>query len=92
MDRDLVRGDRTCLNKNNSNTEEQEILSKWTEYCSELNNHVSYGGNAVLYNSEPPGDDLYLLLLEKAEAAVAALKKVKTARVDNIPEELVQTD
>ena len=61
LDRDLVRGDQTCLNKKkkkNSNTEEQEILSKWTKYCSELNNHGSYGGNAVLYNSEPPGDDL----------------------------------
>ena len=29
-------------------TEEQEILSRWTEYCSELYNHESYGDNAVL--------------------------------------------
>ena len=29
-------------------TEEQEILSRWTEYCSELYNHESCGDNAVL--------------------------------------------
>ena len=29
-------------------TEEQEILSRWTEYCSELYNHKSCGDNTVL--------------------------------------------
>ena len=29
-------------------TEEQEILSRWTEYCSDLYNHVSCGDSAVL--------------------------------------------
>ena len=29
-------------------TEEKEILSRWTEYCSELYNYESCGGNAVL--------------------------------------------
>ena len=29
-------------------TEEKEILSRWTEYCSELYNYESCGDNAVL--------------------------------------------
>ena len=39
-------------------TEEQEILSRWTEYCSELYNYESCGDNAVLYCSQPPEEDL----------------------------------
>ena len=39
-------------------TEEQENLSKWTEYCSELYNHESCGDNAVLDCSQPPVEDL----------------------------------
>ena len=34
-------------------TEEKEILSRWTEYCSELYNHESCGDNAVLGCSQP---------------------------------------
>ena len=36
-------------------TEEKEILSRWTEYCSELYNYESCGDNAVLDCSQPPG-------------------------------------
>ena len=37
-------------------TEEQEILSRWTEYCSELYNHESCGDNVVLdYVTVSPG-------------------------------------
>ena len=35
-------------------TEEKEILSKWTEYCSELYNYENFGDNAVLDCSQPP--------------------------------------
>ena len=35
-------------------TEEKEILSRWTEYCSELNNYESCGDNTVLDCSPPP--------------------------------------
>ena len=38
-------------------TEEQEILSRWTEYCSELYNQESCGDNAVLDSSQPPEVD-----------------------------------
>ena len=35
-------------------TEEQEILVRWTEYCSELHNHESCDDNAVLDCSHAP--------------------------------------
>ena len=69
-------------------TEEKEILSRWTEYCSELYNYESCGDNAVLHCSQPPED--LQILREEVEIAVASLKKGKSARVDNIPAELVQ--
>ena len=39
-------------------TEEKKILSRWTEYCSELYNYKSYGDNAVLDCSQHPEEDL----------------------------------
>ena len=71
-------------------TEEKEILSRWTEYCSELYKNESCGDNTVLNCSEPPEEDLQPILQEEVEIAVASLKKRKSAGVDNIPAELVQ--
>ena len=71
-------------------TGDKEILSRWTEYCSELYNYESCGDNAVLDCSQPPGEDLQPILHEEVEIAVASLKKGKSAGVDNIPAELVQ--
>ena len=71
-------------------TEEKEILSRWTEYCSKLYNYESCGDNAVLDCSQPPEEDLQPILCEEVEIAVASLKKGKSAGVDNIPAELVQ--
>ena len=71
-------------------TEEKEILSRWTEYCSELYNYESCGDNNVLDCSQPPEEDLQPILREEVEIAVASLKKGKSAGVDNIPAELVQ--
>ena len=62
-------------------TEEKEILSRWTKYCSDLYNYESCEDNTVLDCSQPP---------EEVEIAVASLKKGKSAGVDNIPAELVQ--
>ena len=70
--------------------EEQEILSKTTEYCSEMYNHKSCGNNAALDCSQPPEEDLQPILSEEVEVTVVSLKKGKSARVDNIPAELVQ--
>ena len=71
-------------------TEEKEILSTWTEYCSELYNYESCGDNTVLDCSQPPEEDLQPILREEVKIAVASLKKGKSAGVDNIPAELVQ--
>ena len=60
-------------------TEEQEILSRWTEYCSELFNNESYGDNTVLGGSQHPEEELQLH--EEVEIAVAALKKGKSVGV-----------
>ena len=69
--------------------EEKEILSRWTEYCS-VYNYESCGDNAALDCSQPLKEDLQPILREEVEIAVASLKKGKSARVDNIPAELVQ--
>ena len=71
-------------------TEEKDILSRWTEYCSELYNYESCGDNTVLDCSQPPEEDLQPILREEVEIAVASLKKGKSAGVDNIPAGLVQ--
>ena len=71
-------------------TEEKEILSRWTEYCSELYNYESCRDNAVLDCSQPSEEDLQPILREEVEIAVASPKKGKSAGVDNIPAELVQ--
>ena len=55
-------------------TEEQEILSRWTEYCSILYTNESCGDNAILDCSQPP-ENLHPTLLEEAEIAVASLNK-----------------
>ena len=67
-----------CLTK-------EEETNRWTEYCSEIYVRERYYDNAVLH-----GEDIQLILREKVEAAVSALKKRKSAGVDNIPAELVQ--
>ena len=69
-------------------TEENEILSRWTEYCSELYNYESCGDNAVLDCSQPQEENLQPILREVVEIAVASLKKGKSSGVDNIPAEL----
>ena len=71
-------------------TEEKEILSRWTEYCSELYSCESCGDSAVLDCSQPPEEDLLPILREEVVIAIASLKKGKSAGVDNIPAELVQ--
>ena len=50
-------------------TEENEILTRWTEYSSDLYNHESCGDNAVL-----PKRRSTTILQKGAEIAVASLK------------------
>ena len=70
-------------------TKEKGILSRWTEYCSELNNHERCGDNAVLVCSQPQKESLQLIFREEAEIVVASLKK-GTLQEMNIPTVLVQ--
>ena len=71
-------------------TEEQEVLKRWTEYCSELYTHVSTGDPKVVDVPPPINNDSYPVPLEEVEAAVKSLKKGKSAGVNKIPSELVQ--
>ena len=82
MDSYIVYHNIKCL------TEEKEILSRWTEYCSELYNYESCRDNTELECSQPPEEDLQPILPEEVEIAVASLKMGKSAGVDNIPSEL----
>ena len=68
--------------------EEKEILSRWTEYCSELYNYESCGDNAVLDCSQPPEEDLQPILREEVEIAVASLNKRAMMALGRSPEYL----
>ena len=61
-------------------TEEKEILSRWTEYCSELYTYESCGDNTELDCSQPPEEDLQPILREEVEIAEASLKKGEVCR------------
>ena len=43
-------------------TEELEILNRWTEYCSEPNNHKANGNLSVLNCTQTDTDDDYPIL------------------------------
>ena len=81
----------TIQNKDGKSlTEDQEILKRWTEYCSELYNYTATGDSGVLQVPTATNKDTYPIRREEVEVAVKSLKKGKSAGVDNIPEELVQ--
>ena len=71
-------------------TEENEILNRWTEYCSDLYNYETDGDPIILDCPQIPDAEHHPILREEVEAAVKALKMGKSAGVDNIPAELVQ--
>ena len=71
-------------------TEENEILNRWREYCSDLYNYETDGDPIVLDCPQIPDEEHHHILREEVEAAVKALKTGKSAGVDNIPTELVQ--
>ena len=71
-------------------TDEKEILNMWTECCSDLYKYETEGGAIVLDCPQIRDEGLHPILREEVEAAVKALKKGKSAGMDNIPAELVQ--
>ncbi|XP_069992393.1 uncharacterized protein [Penaeus vannamei] len=66
-------------------TENENILKRWTEYCSELYNYRTTRDQQVLNTPPSTNNDNHPILGEEVEAAVRALKKGKSAGVDNIP-------
>ena len=62
-------------------TEEQEIVSRWTEHYSELNNYESNGDTAILNYSQLPEDDLQPIVRDEVQIAEAALKRVSLLKV-----------
>ncbi|WP_419593732.1 hypothetical protein, partial [Thiolapillus sp.] len=72
-------------------TEERQILNRLTEYCSELYNYKVNGDPSVLNCPQTDTVNDHSILRREVEAAVQSLKKGKSAGVDNIPAELVQT-
>ena len=73
-------------------TEEQDILKRWSEYCSELYNFRATGDPEVLNVPPATDNDNYPILREEVEAAVKLLKKGKSAGADNVPAERVQAE
>ena len=73
-------------------TEEQDILKRWSEYCSELYNYRATEDPEVLNVPPATDNDNYPILREEVEAAVKSLKKGKSAGVDNVPAERVQAE
>jgi len=71
-------------------TKEQDILKRWTEYCSELYKAKVTGNSEVLNVHPATNTDDHPILREEVEAAIKALKKGKSAGVDNIQGGLVQ--
>ena len=71
-------------------TEKNEILNRWTAYCSDLYNYETDEDPIVLECPQIPDEEHHPILREEVEAAVKALKMWKSAGVDNIPAELVQ--
>ena len=76
----------TCL------TENEDVLKRWTEHCSELYNYRATGDPEVLNVPPATNNDNHPILREEVEAAVKTLKKGKSAGVANIPAEMVQVD
>ena len=68
----------------------QQILNRWTEYCSELYNHKTNGDPSVLNCTQTDTEDDHPIVSKEVEAAVQSLKKGQSAGVDNILAELVQ--
>ena len=74
----------TCL------TENEDVLKRWTKYCSELYNYRATGDPEVLNVPPAINNDNHPILREEVEAAIKTLKKEKSAGVDNIPAEMIQ--
>ena len=56
-------------------------LNRWTEYCSELYNHMANRDPSVLNCPQTDTEDDHPILRKEVEAAVQSLKYSKTVRL-----------
>ena len=61
-------------------TEENEILNRWTEYCSDFNNYETDRDPIVLDCPQILDEEHHSILREEVEAAVKALKLENISR------------
>ena len=78
----VVKDLTSTRKKYNCLTTVQDILKRWTEYCSELYNHRVAGDPEILNVPSGTNTDDHPILREKVEAAVKVLKGGKSAGVD----------
>ena len=71
-------------------TDKEDVLKRWTEYCSELYKHQANGDKSLLNVKEPTNQENFSILESEVEAAIQSLKIGKSPGVDNIPAELLK--
>ena len=70
-------------------TEDDKILERWTEYCTDLYNLKTEGDPEVLDVPEPSNKGDFPILKDEVKAAIKSLKRGKSPGLDNIPAELI---
>ncbi|XP_068245324.1 uncharacterized protein [Palaemon carinicauda] len=71
-------------------TEEEDILKRWIEYCSDLYNYQTNGDPNVTSCHKSSNNDDFPVLREEVEEAMRSLKHGKAAGVDSILAELIE--
>ncbi|XP_068229351.1 uncharacterized protein [Palaemon carinicauda] len=71
-------------------TEEEDVLKRWTEYCSDLYNYQTNGNPSVTSCHKSSNNDDFPVQREEVEEAIRSLNHGKAAGVDNIPAELIK--
>ncbi|XP_068233634.1 uncharacterized protein [Palaemon carinicauda] len=65
-------------------TEEEDILKRWTEYCSDLYNYQTNGDPNVTSCHKSSNNDDFPVLREEVEEAIRSLKHGKAAGAEEI--------
>ena len=76
--------DGNCINDKN------DVLTRWTEYCSNLYYYNSKKDTLILNATEPTYVDNYQILRGEVEAVIWSLKNGKSPRMDNLTRELLK--
>jgi len=73
-------------------TDGDEVLRRWSEYCSDLYNHETHPDNSILQDNiqTTVSEDSPPILKGEVEAAIRSLKEGKSPGVDNNPGEILK--